>query len=71
MNVYLTHGNSHDKYLIEFNDKLIHSCSQCLTYLSKDTAIKLYTEAATETPCIYGTVLHINHPRIHAERNLQ
>ena len=36
------------------------------TYLSKDTAIKLYTDAATDTPWIYGTVLHINQPSIHA-----
>lgn len=38
-----------------------------VSYLSIDTAHKLYTEAATETPWIYGTTLHITFPRIHAE----
>lgn len=37
------------------------------TYLSKDTATRLYTDAATDTPCMYGTVLHIHHPNIQAE----
>lgn len=42
-----------------------------MTYLSNDTAIKLYTEAVTDTPCIYGTVLHMNQPSIHAVNDIE
>lgn len=51
-----------------FNQLLSHRDS-CMTHLSSDTATRLYTEAATDSPCTYGTVLHISQPSTHAETN--
>lgn len=41
------------------------------TNLSTETAIKLYTDAATETPWTYGTILHIHEPKIHAKTKIK
>lgn len=37
------------------------------TQRSIEMAISVLTEAETETPCMYDTVLHMNDPRVHSE----
>lgn len=34
---------------------------------SIEMAIKVFTDAETDTPCMYDTVLHMNDPNIHSE----
>lgn len=36
------------------------------THRSIEMAISVFTDAETDTPCIYDTVLHINVPRVHS-----
>lgn len=36
------------------------------THRSMEMAISVFTDAETETPCIYDTVLHIKVPRVHS-----
>lgn len=36
------------------------------TQRSIEMAINVLTEADTETPCMYDTVLHINVPSVHS-----
>lgn len=31
-------------------------------------AINVFTDADTETPCIYDTVLHMNEPKVHSNQ---
>lgn len=35
---------------------------------SIEMAIKVFTDADTETPCMYDTVLHIKVPRVHSNQ---
>lgn len=37
------------------------------THRSIEIAIKVFTEADTDTPCMYDTVLQINDPNLHSE----
>lgn len=36
---------------------------------SIEMAINVFTDADTETPCMYDTVLHINVPNVHSNHN--
>lgn len=58
--------SSSTKYCFTLTTKQLATDKSTMTHLSTDTAIKLYTDAATDTPCTQGTVLHIHQPSTHA-----
>lgn len=41
------------------------------TQRSIDIAINVLTDADTDTPCIYDTVLHMNVPNVHSATEME
>lgn len=72
-NIIITwHHNIIEKRMDRMYLDVIETYGQDMAmHRSIEIAINVFTDADTETPCIYETVLHINVPSVHSIHSIK